>query len=254
MQTVWFLIKLMLSLWALQLVVAPIVVYFSNKQSANPQFTTFDLINPPIPLPANYMQSLPLLESLGFQPVAHLFGGALASTVRAVLTLYVNPTQRDLAVVVHMLAEVPPATRLLHTYTEFSTEFEDGHELNTTNSNQPRAFAEVPEKQLFNLPHLTDPRDLYRVHQALASQRPGANKRLVPQGKEVDELINGIKRDLAREASFGRLALDDSGEWYCPTVKGAIYSTFMLIWPVGTLRRMLQHRRGVRLAGEVLEV
>ena len=73
MQTAWFLIQLALALWVLQIVVAPIVVYFCNKQSANPRFTTFDLLNPPIPLPGEYMQTLPLLESLGFKPVAHIF-------------------------------------------------------------------------------------------------------------------------------------------------------------------------------------
>ena len=125
--------------------------------------------------------------------------------------------------------------------------------MNTSNSDQPLAFVRVPEKQLFKLPHLTDPRHLYRAHQSLAGQRVGANKRLARPGEEAHELIKGMKRDLAREADFGRLALDNSGEWYRPTVKGAIYNTFMLIWPVGTLRRFLQRRRGVQLAGEVLK-
>lgn len=247
-----YLIQLVLLLYASQFVIAPIVIYFYNKQSANPQFTTFDLMNPPLRLPPSYMQSLPLLESLGFQPVAHLFGGALATNLRAVLTVYVNRVEREFATVVHMLCEVPPVTRVLHTYTEFCTEFDDGHEVNTSNSNQPAFFVVVPEKQIFRLPHLTNLQHLYDVHRALTSQRFGANKRLAPPGKEVDELIDGMRRDLAREAAFGRMALDASGEWYRPTMRGAIYSTFMLIWPVGMLRRMLLRRRGVRLAGEVL--
>ena len=78
-----YLSQLMLLLYASQFVIAPIVIYFTNKQSANPQFTTFDLENPPLQLPPSYMQSLPLLESLGFQPVAHLFSGGLATNLRA---------------------------------------------------------------------------------------------------------------------------------------------------------------------------
>jgi hypothetical protein len=198
------------------------------------------------------MQSLPLLESLGFTLVAHLFSEAISPTVRFVMTVYVNRIEREIAVVVHMLVEVPPVTRVLHTYTEFCTEFDDGHELNTSNSNQPALFAQVPEKQIVRLPHLTNVQHLYKVHQALTNKRFGANKRLAPAGEEVSDLVDGMKRDLAREAIFGRQKLDGAGEWYRPTMRGAIHGTIMLMWPVGMFRRMLVRRRGVRLAREVL--
>ena len=123
--------------------------------------------------------------------------------------------------------------------------------MNTLNSSHPALFAVVPEKQIFRLPHLTNLKHLYEVHRALTGQRLGVKKRLPLPGQEVDELIDGMKRDLAREEAFGRMALDASGEWYHPTMRGAIRGTLMLIWPVGMLRRMLQRRRGVRLAAEV---
>jgi hypothetical protein len=246
-----YLIQLLLLLYASQFVVAPLVIYFFNKQSANPQFTTFDLVNAPLRLPPSYMQSLAVLESLGFQPVAHLFAPALTTNMRIVLTLYVNRMEKEIATVVHMLCEAP--ARVLNTYAEFCTEFDDGCEVNTSNSKQPALFAVAPEKQIFRIPHLKNLLDLHEVHRALTGQRLGANKRLALPGQEVDELIDGMKRDLAREAAFGRMALDRSGNWYRPTMRGAIHATFMLIWPVGMLRRMLQRRRGVRLATEVLK-
>jgi hypothetical protein len=246
-----YLLQFLLLVYASQFVIGPIALYFFNKQSANPQFTTFDLENPPIPLPPSYMESLPLLASLGFQPVAHLFSGALATNLRVVLTVYVNRMEREMATVVHMLSTVSPMTRLLHTYTEFCTEFDDGHEMNTSSSNQPALFVVVPEKQIFRLPNLTNLQHLYEVHRAMTGQRLGVNKRLALPGQEVDELIDVMKRDLAREAAFGRMALDASGEWYRPTMRGAIHGTLMLIWPVGMLRRILQRRRGVRLAADV---
>lgn len=249
--SITFLIQIVLLLYASQFIIGPLLIYFYNKQSANPKLTTFDLMNPPLRLPPSYMQSLPVLESLGFQPVAHLYSAALATNVHAVLTVYVNRMEREIATVVHMLSEVPPLTRVLQTYTEFSTEFDDGHEVNTSNSDQPALFAAVPEKQIFRLPNLTNLQHLYEAHRALTAQRFGANKRLALPGHEVAELIDGMKRDLAREAAFGRMALDASGEWYRPTMRGAIHGTLMLIWPVGMLRRKLQRRRGVRLAAEV---
>jgi len=252
MEMIWYLIQVAVVLFLVQLVLAPIVIYFTSKQSANPRFTPFDLQNPPIPLPSSFTQSIPLLESLGFTPVAHLFTGALSPRLRLVMTVYVNRMERATATVVHMLAEVPPVTRVLHSYTEFSTEFDDGHELNTSNSNQAAFFTRVPEKQIFRLPHLTNLQHLYSVHQALANQHFGGNKRLATPGQEVDELIDCMKRDLAREAIFGRLRLDHTGEWYRPTMRGAIYGTVLLIWPIGMLRRMRIRRQGVRIAQEIL--
>jgi len=249
---IWYLIQIAVMLFVAQLILAPIVIYLTSKQSANPRFTPFDLQNPPMPLPQSYTQSMPLLESLGFTPVAHLFSAAVSPRLRLVMTLYVNRMERATATVVHMLAEVPPVTRVLHTYTEFCTEFDDGHELNTSNSNQAAFFTRVPEKQIFRLPHLNNLQSLHRVHQALVNQHFGGNKRVAPPGTEIDELINVMKRDLEREAIFGRLKLDKAGEWYRPTMRGAIHATIMLIWPVGALRRMSLHRRGVQLAQELL--
>ena len=247
-----FLIKLVLLAYASQFVIGPLVIYFYSKQSANPRFTAFDLASPPLRLPPNYMQSVSLLEPLGFQPVAHLFGG-VATNLRLVLTLCVNRMEKEIATVVYMLCDVPPATRVLHSYTEFCTEFDDGHEMSTSNSNHPALFVVAAEKEIFRLPHLTNPQHLYEVHRALTRRRVGPNKRLALPGQEVAELIDCMKRDLAREAAYGGLALDRSGEWYRPTMRGAIYSTFVLIWPLGMLRRMSQRRRGVRLAAEVLQ-
>jgi hypothetical protein len=245
------LIHFVFLVYASQFLIGPVAIYFLNKQSANPQFTTFDLQNPPLPLPPSYMESLPLLAALGFQPVAHLFSGELGPNLRVVLTLYVNRRERETATVVHMLSELTSMTRQLHTYAEFSTEFDDGHAMNTSNSTLPAFFAEVPEKQIFRLPNLTNLQHLYQVHRALTDQRLGANKRLALPGQEVAELIDDMKGDFAREAAFGRMALDASGEWYRPTMRGAIRSALILIWPMGMLRRMLQRRRGVRLAADV---
>jgi len=249
---IWYLIQIAVVLFVAQVILAPIVIYLTSKQSANPRFTPFDLQNPPMPLPQSYTQSVPLLEALGFTPVAHLFSATVSARLRLVITVYVNRMERATATVVHMLAEVPPVTRVLHTYTEFCTEFDDGHELNTSNSNQAAFFTRVPEKQIFRLPHLTNLQSLYRVHQALVTQHFGGNKRIASPGTEIDELIDVMKRDLEREAIFGRLKLDKTGEWYRPTMRGAIHATIMLTWPVGALRRMMLRRRGVQLAQEVL--
>lgn len=252
MEIFWYIVKVALIFVAAPFVLAPFVFYFVNKQAAEPRFQSFDLLNPPLQLPPSYTQNIALLEELGFDAVAHLFGAGHATTVRYVLTLFVNQSESDMATVVHMLSEIPPITRVVLNYVEFGTEFQDGSEVCTNNSKQPSGFVQVPEKKITRVPHITEPKQLYAIHRAVLTQRSPQNKKLAPAGEEVSDLIATMQRDLAREASFDRLRLDDSGLWYRPTVKSAILYSLKFNWPVGFLRRHFQRWQGERLADTLL--
>jgi hypothetical protein len=252
MEMIWYIVKMALIFVAAQFVLAPFVLYFVNKHAARPQFQSFDLLNPPLLLPPSYTQNIALLEELGFHPVAHLFGAGHATTVRYVLTLFVNESEKDTANVAHMLSEVPPITRKVVNYVEFGTEFQDGSEVCTNNVKLPSGFVQVPEKKIIRMPHITEPNQLYAVHRAALAQRSPEIKKLVPAGEEVSDLIATMQRDLAREASFGRLRLDHSGLWYRLTVKSAILYSLKFNWPVGSLRRHFQRWQGKRLADALL--
>jgi hypothetical protein len=252
METIWFIGGLALFVAASQFVLGPFVLYFTTRLAAKPQFQSFDLVNPPLLLPPSYAENNALLEELGFSAVAHLFAARHSTSVRYVHTLLVNQSEKDMAVVVHMLGEIPPVTRMAVNYVEFFTDFEDGSEINTINSKQPGGFVQVPEKRIFRLPHLIEPKQLYAVHRALLAQRAAVSKRLPAAGAEVSYMVAGIERDLAREASFGGLRLDYSGLWYRPTMKGAILMAWTFGWPIGFLRRRLLRWRGKRLARAVL--
>jgi hypothetical protein len=252
MEMIWFIGKWVLIFVAAQFVLAPFVLYFVNKQAAHPRFQSFDLLNPPLLLPPSYTQNIALLEELGFHAVAHLFGERHAPTVRYVLTLFVNESEKDTANVVHMLSEIPPITRVVVNYVEFGTDFQDGSEVCTNNSKQPSGFVQVAEKKIMRVPHITEPKELYAIHCAVLAQRSPQNKKLAPAGEEVSDLIATMQRDLAREASFGRLKLDNSGMWYRLTMKSAILYSLKFNWPVGSLRRHFQRWQGKRLADTLL--
>lgn len=253
METAWSLLQLALMFLAAQIVLGPPALYVVVRHKARPHFQSFDLLNPPLPLPPSYAQSIALLEEFGFHAVAHLFNEKQNTTLRYVLTLFVNEAEKDMANMAHMLSEVPPITRMVVNYVEFTTDFEDGSEVCTNNAKLPSGFVQVPEKKIFRLPHVTDPKQLYAIHRALLARGPSLRKRLPPAGGEVDDLIATMERDLAREAGFGRLKLDSSGMWYRPTMKGAILGSLKLNWPVGFLRRRIQRSRGKRLVREVMQ-
>ena len=250
MQIIWLLVEVVLAVMVGQFILGPPVLYLVTRHAAKPQFQSFDLLNPPMRLPPSYARNIARLEELGFQTVAHV-SGAGNSRVRYVLTLFTNQAEQDRAIVAHMLAETP-VTRVVLNYVEFYTDFEDGSEVNTVNSKQPAGFVQVPEKKIYRVPHLTEPKQLYALHRALLAQGPALRKQLPPAGEEVSSLIAGMERDFAREASFGRFRLDRSGFWYRLTVKGAILNALKFGWPVGQVRRHLVRSEGKRLARSVL--
>lgn len=252
MQIIWYILDLALFFAAVQFILGPFVLYATSRQAANPQFQSFDLLNPPLTLPRSYAQNIALFEELNFEAVAHISAGGQTTATRSVHTLFVNHSEKDIGLVTHMLSEISPVTRMTLNYIEFSTEFEEGSEINTNNSKLPAAFVQVPEKKIFRVPHLAEPQKLYAVHRALVAQISKTNKRLPAPGEEVDELVATMKRDLAREASFGRLRLDDSGLWYRPTMRGATLMALKFGWPVGWLRRGILRAQGKRLTRAVL--
>jgi hypothetical protein len=249
---IWYILELALFVAAVQFILGAFVLYLISRHAAKPQFQSFDLLNPPLPLPRSYTQNIALLEELNFEAVAHLFAGGQATGTRSVHTVFVNPSEKDIGLVTHMLNEISPVTRMTLNYIEFSTEFEDGSEINTNNSRLPAGFVQVPEKKIFRVPHITEPQKLYAVHRAILAQSSKTNKRLPAPGEEVEELVATMKRDLAREASFGRLRLDDSGLWYRPTMKGAAFMALKFGWPVGWLRGVILRTQGKRLTRAVL--
>lgn len=250
MEGLRFLLEVIVILIASQFILGPLVLYLVTRHAANPEFETFDLTHPPLKLPQSYAQNIARLEELGFQAKAHVFGSRQTATVRSVLTLFTNQTEKDTAILAHMLSEIPLLARSVIDYVEFSTDFADGSEVNTANAKQPSLFVQVPEKKIYRVPHLTDTGQLYVLHRALVAKEPAKEKRLPSPGEEVDSLISTMKRDLAREAGFGRLRR--AGHWYRLTVKGAILYELKFGLPVGYLRRQVQYFRGKRLAREVL--
>jgi hypothetical protein len=237
------LLAVLVVLATAQFTLGPILVYQTQKSAPAPRFTQFRLDDPPMWLPASYRPCVEQMAEIGFEPVAHLYNAGNVTGTRTSLTFFLNHDEMDQAVVAHIIAEPHVATF----YFEFATEFWDGGEMCTNNSPHPSIFAKLPDKVIYRVPHLQDPRRLDGVHKALVSRRPRVGKKMPPQGQEEDSLCQSMARDLRRQAETGYLYLDDSGEWFRPTVKGAILMTWRLAWPVDPLRSRLQRLQGIRL-------
>jgi hypothetical protein len=147
MEMLWFIGGWALFVAASQFVLGPFVLYFFTRQSAKPQFQSFDLLDSPLLLPPSYTQNIALLEELGFQAVAHLSGVGQSTSVRSVHTLFVNQSEKDMALVSHMLGEIPPVTRVAVNYVEFFTDFENGSESTQLTPNNQVASCRFPRRR-----------------------------------------------------------------------------------------------------------
>src|SRR5207247_7841306 len=130
-----------------------------------------------------------------------------------------------------------------------NTEFADGHEIDTSNSSTVNVFYKLPQRTATRIPHLKDLDKLCYVHSYLVRQRDG--KAILPEpGKEVEHLDESVNKSLRQQAELGLLFLDEKTQRYRHTWKGAIRSTWRLLWPAKPIIKRSQEREVRRMAAE----
>ena len=196
--------------------------------------------------PANFFSTIHELETLGFSLIGHLSSSNTERT-HAVLTLLVNRASQTTALVTSVASLTPGTTRPSVNYVEFSTDFDDGSQIDTANSSSVKVFYEVPERLALKVPHLKDVGRLYRVHSYLVGQRGGRSV-LAQPGSEVEHLRASSRKSLARQAELGYYVLDEATQRYRHTWRGAIRSTWRLLWPAKPIIQRRQAREGRRIA------
>jgi hypothetical protein len=207
----------------LQYFIAPIVIYFTNYQLAHPRFMPFEIEYAGRQLPDSYYQQIDSLKSLGFSPVAHLYSEGQVPNITLFLSLFINPYQKDRAILAQIKSK--SGAGAFEHYIEFSTNFADGSELNTLNSQLPSTLSPLPEKEIYRLRKVKDPQALYKIHRHLLEKRPRAASILPPIGEEVNDLCQSMKQDLNRQVDMGNYYLDSTSQKYRPTLKGAFIQT-----------------------------
>ncbi len=173
---------------------------------------------------AHFFESAqPALEALGFQLECHLKFDMAADLMDAYAIVMSNNANRDLAMALVCVAPV----RLQHI--EFSTELDNGKEINTNNGPQlPLDAVLKAEKSVFWLPGIQDTAELYHAHSALCSANATAAKKSLPHGTAiVDNIRRGMREDYDHALHKGIFHVDQIEEVYRLSLSGA----FQLTWP-----------------------
>jgi hypothetical protein len=176
----------------------------------------------------------------GFELVAFVNLGAIATGTEAFMALLSNPSTSEWADVSYVAA----ATRS-RGYIEFITHCEGGAQVDTnTNATAPVLFP-MPNYHVFRLPQVSDAFTLYRAHRMLVQESIKGDRPVLPErGQEVAELQRRLERFGPLQRSRGYMYLDSTGKFYRLTWKGAIFGGWRSIWPIPLFRNWRMKRQG----------
>jgi hypothetical protein len=229
-------------------------IHQSQWIAINTENVPIDPEGPGIPreVSVDYRQTVAGLTPLGFKPVLSYSKTKLVPNAIAFSTLFKNDKTSEVATLINTFGS-GGIVRIKVSLLVFRTEFADGTEVLTSNSNFPSQFPpEGPPVHGFIFPQVRDPGRLYTVHQAVVSQFEGRSPRRDPIGDDPDGYLRRIQqREFARFLACGYYYLDEARGVQRPTWKGAIMATLKLIWPVKAIRKIWRRWKAARMLREL---
>jgi len=235
---------LLVKVYGAFLILGPILlrIQFRFKAKLDPQLVPVESLPPDVQqFMAPRVQSI---VGLGFEPVGYVNLGKMTSNTGSFMALFSNPRTMEWADV----SVVKSVTRMAG-YMEFITRCSDDAQVDTNTNSTPSVLFPLPTYHLFRFPQIKDASTLYRAHRMLVQEKIGGSKPVLPpRGQELAELKRRLERYGPRQQERGYMCLDDSGEYFHLTWKGAILGAWRSVWPVASLRRWwMQSREEDRL-------
>jgi hypothetical protein len=234
-----------LSLPLLPWVLGPILIRRTCRLPREVAFQTFDPDDPETP--AVVKESIAAtgraLAGDGFAPRAHLLTENESPHGLAFLTLFENRPARVLARLLTLYTGRGKALKR-QTALVFSTEFADGTEIATNNTQTLSNSPPCPWRTIVNVPDVRDARELYRIHTDVVAHLSPRSAACDPvQGDPMGHQQAYTNRERARFVDCGYTYLDPDADCYRATWKGAVLMAWKLLWPVSAVRRARLRRR-----------
>jgi hypothetical protein len=187
------------------------------------------------------------LEALGFSMVAHLASGDEITNVNSMLSLLVNRDSRTAAIVGRAFVSKGSANAVIE-FVAFSTEFDDGSEIVTTNSPVVNVLRRVSYRLRLSIPQLKDLSRLYYIHSHYVASRVDCKPVLVEAGEEIEHFRSSHEKALSEQAALGYYSFDETTKRYRHSWSSAILTTWRLLWPVKQVLILCKARRGRLIA------
>ncbi|HET8577520.1 MAG TPA: hypothetical protein VFO18_10505 [Methylomirabilota bacterium] len=230
----------------------PIAVRLATRHPAQPTFEPYDASRHRVPdwalAFADHMAAA--LGRVGFASAARFVESTWARHVTSFVTVLLNVQSRDAAMVAAIYTTQAPTARRVG-YAEFTAKLADGRRLVTNNNATPSVYPPVPSKVVTQVPLVSDPARLHRVHEALVGRVGSAKEPLPADADMVGRLSDAMTRTMQEQIETGYMYFDADARVYRPTWKGAVLMSWKLLPPFREIRRRRLTRRAQRLLDEL---
>lgn len=217
--------------------VGPLVVQRTLTMTIDPDAPAVD---PAALDPADrnfFVQARAALEEEGFLE-AGLFHVQLLRNIGNDVSLLIHAHEQTGALIatIRPVAANGSPTGKVKRYVEFSTVFNDGREINTSNAMDIPAVGQSPKKLYTGLSDVPNPIQLWQIHQAIVADAIGhATRRPIPLGSAAAYFCDSLRRDLDEKVGRGMWRKIEEGR-YCPTLRGAYLMTWGELPPIKQIR------------------
>ncbi len=160
-----------------------------------------------------------------------------------------NPAERTAALVT-CIRQSPVSPRAFH-YVEFSTDFVDGRQLDTNNAPELNAGT-LPTVECFRFEEVSDPRQLFALHQArLRRSYGGLPRRALRADLDAADAMRAQMADeMQQKVRLGRMRPVAGVARYGFSLTSAYRMTWGELWPVKPIRVYLDRRRAAAVRAE----
>ena len=242
------IVSIAVLLFLLQAIAGPLLVRLGVYARNRPEIVPIDPGRIPQPVADTMLGYCRGLEHIGFAVIGFFDLPDFMPNAHTTFALFLNDGDKTWAIVAAVQSKVAGTC-----YMEFCTEFRDATELCTNNSKELQGFVKTPGKSMFQFPAVSDASLLYQAHTYLRNAHFGNRTvALNGVGEEVKYLETALTKDLVKQAELGYYYLNRSGTKFRPTLKGAALMTWRLMWPIGTIRKILQRHAARGILKEVI--
>jgi hypothetical protein len=242
-------------------VITPISFWFTFRQFSEPLRISLKVGDERIPRDAlvHFKEVIDSLQPLGFEIVGSFLVPEQVPKVKAFVLGLANRSSKDFASasVIYLDRGTLRRPLLVAAFVEFISRFRDGSVVQTSNTAETSAFPPRPEFSTIRFPMVNNAVKLFRLHEALVERHGSKSSKFL----RLDEEFHGdAGRYLARagfaeeyeaQIATGYLYLSQEGRVYRPTLKGAFLMAWAAVWPITSIRKMLQWRKGERILSDL---
>lgn len=183
----------------------------------------------------------------GYAPEVWLLQRGMVQHTISRMRVFVNAREESAAIAYAIVSD-DPRVRQFVSYVDFITYRRDGRHRLTNNAPRPSPYPPLPHRELEMFPQVRDPGRLARLHRALCS-RDGRPAPLPEEFRQdpVSYASDAIRRELMCQVGTRYLALDETGDYLRPSVRGAALMTWKMLPPASWVISHLVHRRAASL-------